>query len=123
MEPNQTLPTPFKKVYDILINQSGTANPELTVLQNTIDDIVVTPARAGNGAYTLTITGATLPAAKTRVTLAPKAKLTGFSVLKMYYTLSGINISIIHIECWTGTGTTSDDILTDTSLKIELYDI
>lgn len=55
-QPPYYTPTTGVKIYKAQIRQTGTNNPTLTILQNTIGDIVWT--REGVGSYKGTLTGA-----------------------------------------------------------------
>ena len=95
-----------------LISQTGTAAPTVTILENTLGDIVWT--RDGLGDYIGTLTGA-----------FPSGKVVCFSnqidMLKMII-IQRKNDDGISINTGTpGTTTIADNILDNTSIEIRVY--
>jgi len=104
------IPDPAYKVYTVLLTQSGTTNPVVTVLENTIGTINIT--RSGTGGYTITSSGL-FTLNKTTFDITP---IQGF--IKQG-TLSSIN-SII-FETRDNTNATSDGLLASKKLEIRVY--
>jgi hypothetical protein len=100
------------KSYVALISQTGTAAPTVTILENTIGDIVW--SRNGLGAYSGTLTGA-FPSGKV-ICLSNQIDMPTMTLLLRK------NNDIISINTGTpGTTTIADNILDNTSIEIRVY--
>jgi hypothetical protein len=101
------------KVYAVLISQSGTSAPTVTVLENTIGTIVWT--RTAAGGYNGTLTGA-FTASKTFTQLTLSA--TGPSAIG--YAIRDSN-NIVKIKTYNTSSAGIDDALDSASFEIRVY--
>jgi len=98
------------KVYSALISQTGTANPTVIVLENTLGGTIVW-SRPTVGVYTGTLTGA-FTVNKTTILN---------STTSNSITLSSSNINQVVIETRTVTLGNSDGLLTNATIEIKVY--
>lgn len=98
------------KEYTALISQSGTAAPTVIILKNTIGNIVWT--RSSTGIYYGTLANA-FTDDKTTFNITPK--LTPWNLI-----ISRDNSNVISITTYNST-TPADDLLTNTPIKIQVY--
>jgi hypothetical protein len=104
-----TLPTYTK--YVALISQTGTADPTVFELENTIGPIVWT--RIGAGAYEGTLTGA--------FTVNKTYSILSVSLPNIFVRINGHTINIIRMATHDISGTGADNLLNRNSLEIRIY--
>jgi len=102
------------RVYTVLITQTGTDAPVVTVLENTIGNIVWT--RSAPGEYVGTLSNAFV----SNKTFAFAASNDGgLSSFQIDYTSAAPDV--IYLVTFDSTNTLSDDLLINSSLEIRVY--
>lgn len=108
------------KIYRALLNQSGTAAPVATVLENTLGGSVVW-TRGGVGRYSGTLSGA-FTASKTMVFIqSPTAITDGTSLGAKSSTTSVVDVASDFVDVSAPGANPADDLLIDTALEILVY--
>ncbi|PCJ89982.1 MAG: hypothetical protein COA57_00070 [Flavobacteriales bacterium] len=103
-------------VYRAILTQSGTSNPTVNVLENTLGSGSFTFTRTGVGAYSANYSNNFL--------LGGVSVLIGSSInggLLNHITYGPSSNNNIAIKTWDGAGNQSDDILNFTSIEIRIY--
>lgn len=105
------------KVYKAFITQSGVNAPTVTILENTIGDIVWT--RANTGQYAGTLTDA-FPGGKT---FCLKLNGSDCKALGNTFSFGRSGNSAVYVNSFNGVYTTaSDGILDSTQIEIQVYE-
>jgi hypothetical protein len=102
--------TPYKK-YVATVKQTGTSNPVVTVLENTIGTIVWT--RDGVGQYIGTLSTA-FPTDTKTFTLVGKSNQNFFDLFR----LNNDEVALLSADT---TNTLDDELLQDTAIEIRVY--
>jgi hypothetical protein len=111
---NGAVVVPYKK-YIALISQSGTADPTVSILENTIGDIVWT--RISSGSYQGVLTGAFPDDFKTFLTINQNLQNVG----GVNY-ISWFDGNTIQIDTLDSTFTSNDTLLAYTTIEIRVYE-
>jgi hypothetical protein len=103
------------KVFTALLSQTGTDDPVVTMLENTLGETPVV-SRVGIGEYMLEVTTPIFTEGKTFVVLSNIS----FDVNSTMYAYRGTHTSV-HIESYEAGGVFKDGIPNNTPLEIRIY--